>query len=45
MFMGLKIFTFECFLNFMLDLSQVAQFPTTSFTVLDTGFSFFEKGM
>ena len=29
----------------MLDLSQVGPFPTTSFTVLATGLSFFERGM
>ena len=28
--MGLKSFTFENFLNFPLDLSQVPLFPTTS---------------
>ena len=28
-FVGLKIFTFEYFLSFTLDLSQVNPFPTT----------------
>ena len=27
--MGLKIFTFEIFFNFTLDMSQVSPFPTT----------------